>query len=328
MPAATPTPDSARFSSELARLILEVEQNPEKVDEILAELADLGIRAADTPIAEEAALQLVRIRRDRDRALEKTRSRIRSETLRLLYEQGGDAARGYLEGLDTHFAEDLQPLVANLRRRIRIWKQQKQEQREAEQAAASERLKSRTRGLVPLVLNRDWQGALDQIDKAARDPMLFPVAENVAALRREIVDLREVRDAMVTGYERRINQPVVLGLMDREVEVILRGVEPGGLRVERTVTDEQGQTLGRVEQIIPFSQLSSDEVLSRLDELEGEAVDITRGLIAYRDGDLERTRTALRRAGTPLADAIRNELFALPTLETYQPLIPQPDSIP
>lgn len=317
VPTALPTPITSEYQRELTRLILEYEQDPGNYDDFISRVVDLGVRAEDTPVAEEAALLIVRVRRDRDAAVEKTRDELRQQTLKQLYEQGSVPARAYLNQYSGPFREELQGQISNLRRRIRIWEQQKEEQRDAEVAAARAELQTRTRKWIPSILNRDWDAALEKLDQAARDPLLFPVAEEVAALRREIIDLRDVPEVVWMQFGKKKGQKVTLQVQGQAMKVTILGVQPDGLHVRRDIIDEQGEVLGSFERTIAFSQLDRGEVMRQLEPLEGTAAQITRALLAYRNGDLEASREELVEAGTPLADAIRNHIFALPTLDMF-----------
>lgn len=316
-PLPVPTSVAPELQQELARLILAYESGQMSYEPVISALVRLGQEAQGTSVSEDAARQIVQVRRDRDRALNKERGRVRQETLAILYDEGGAAARRYLETLESPFAEDLEEMIDNLGRRIRIVEQQKEEQRAEERAKAESLLQSRTREVAALILIRDFGGALETLDQAARDPNLFPLTEQLAALRQEVVNLQEVPHLVMAEFERMKHRPVVLQLQDRTVEVSIRSVGADGLRVERPVTDEMGRVIGSVEQDIAFSQLSPNEVMRLLEPLESPAADITRGLMAHREGDQENCREALLRAGTPLADALLNQIFALPTLDMF-----------
>jgi hypothetical protein len=317
-PLPAPTDVPAEYQQRLAQLILDYESGRISFDPMIRELVQLGQRANGTVVSEQAAYQIVQVRRDRDQALQKERGRVRRETLEILYQQGGAAADRYLQNLDSPFLDELQEMIGNLRRRIRIVEQQEQDQREEERIKAETRWEQRKQEAAARILSRELAGALSLLDEAARDPALFPVTEKIADLRQEVIDLQEVPHLMMAEFERVMNRPLTLQVQDRMVNVTIRAVEADGLRVERAVTDDQGRSLGTVEQNIAFSQLNPNEVLRRLEPLKSPAADITRGLIAYRNGEQEKCREALLRADTPLADAIRNQLFALPTLDMFE----------
>jgi hypothetical protein len=285
--------------------------NPGRFEETLTELRELAQRDGDLVVAEEAALQIIRVRKDRDLAVENEQSRIREQTLQLLYEQGGPEARSYLDNLNTPFAEEMQPQVRNLKRRIRIWEKQEKQQREAEKRAAQESLDALTRELVPLILQREWSQALDALKAASRDPMYYPVSEELASLRREVKDLRDVSGRVLESFKSLLGTKVVLELPSRWIELQLTDVSEEGLRGVRNVP------LGTVEEDIAFSQLSSAEVVRRLEALDGTAAQITIGLIAHREGKKTACLNALDEAGTPLAEIIMQELYPLPTLDSF-----------
>jgi len=319
LPVATavPTEIPVEFQQELARLILEYESGPRDYDQMISDLVALGLESKGTSVSEEAALQIVRVRRDRDQALKKEQDRIRRETLELLYKQGGNSARSYLKTLETPFAEELQQQIGNLRRRIRIVEQQKKEQRESELAAAKEKLEESTREVASFILNREGVAALEAIDNLSKDPALFPVAEDVADLRNEVSALQQIPEQVLADFNRFKESRVRLQLQDRVLDVTVKMVNSDGLDVERFITDESGKVMGSVELDIGFFELHPNEILSRLEVFETPAADIFRGLMAHRNGEQERCREALLKADTPLADALRNEIFALPTLDMF-----------
>lgn len=314
-PPEIPVEDVAALQKELTTIILNYERSRNQHDQVIKDLSEVGLRGANTPVSEAAAQQIVRVRRDRDEALEAERSRIRDQTIRLLYEQGPDAARNYLDQYNGPFASDLSSHFGNLRRRIRIWEQQERSQRKAEQTTALKLLDELYLALAPLVINREWAAALAKVKEAAEAPPLFPVSTEVAEIRDELLALQSVPDLILKSYANQLNQQVVLKLHDRDLPVKIRELKSDGLLVGRTVYAEDGSAVGSAELFIPFTLLSGQEILNQLENMEGSEITIYRALLAYRNGEQEVSRNLLRELDSPLAVAIRNELFSLPTLD-------------
>lgn len=331
VPAATPTPamvratptppppgpDLAALQQELTSLILNYERERGNYDEMIKALSDLGLRAVNTVVSDAAAQQIIRVRQHRDEAVEAEKNHMRKETFHLLYQEGPEAARNFIKQYDGPFQTELDPLFANFRRRIHAWEQQERSQREADTALAEKGLEDLYNQLGPLVAKREWPRALALVTEAAEDPSLFPVASEVATLREELLALQAVPDLILKSYANQLNQDVVLKLYDRDLPVKIREVKSDGLLVVRTVYAEDGSSVGSAELFIPFATLSTVEVQNQLELLEGPEVTIYRALVAYRNGEREISRNLLETVGSPLALAVRNELFSLPTLDPF-----------
>jgi len=325
-PTATPEPlperpsaESASLQKELTTIILNYERNRDNYDHVIRALLDVGMRGTDNSISEAAAEQIVRIRRDRDEAVETEKKRLQETTIRILYEQGPDAAREYLEQVDGPFQDDFAAQTGNLRRRIRIWEQQEFSQREEEKTVAVKWLTELRTRLAPLVIQGEWESALDMVNHAAKEPPLFPVSADVAALREEMIALQGVPEKILKSYAGKLNQPILLNVQDKDIEVTLRELKPDGLLVSRIVYADDGSPLGSAELFIPFNTLSSTEIETQLETLEGKEVLIFHGLLAYRNGERDAARSYLEVAESPLALAIRDEIFSLPSLNPFLP---------
>ncbi|MDF3129234.1 serine/threonine-protein kinase [Kiritimatiellaeota bacterium B1221] len=317
-PTQTPVPlpphlDLPALQKELTAIILNYERTRSGHDEVLQALLDLGMRAENSSVSEAAAQQIVRVRRDRDAAVDAERIRLRNETVRILYEQGPEPARNHLKNFQSDFEKDLAEQMGNLHRRIQIWEKQERSQREAEKATAEKWLSELQQQLAPLVINREWPQAMTLIEEAAEEPSLFPVATEVGALRLELLALQSVPGKILESYNNQLHQDVVIKLHDKDLPIQIHELRPDGLLVERTLYSEDGIPLGSAELFIPFSQLSPREIYDQLELLEGQEVTLYRGLLAHRSGESEVSRNLLEEAGTPLALAIRDNLFSLPT---------------
>jgi serine/threonine protein kinase len=329
---ATPTPlpeiptvNLADLQQELTSLILNYERTRDNHDQVIKDLSDVGLRAANTSVSEAAAQQIARVRQDRDRALEAELTRMRDETIRLLYKQGPEAARAFLNQYKGPFEADLQTLFVNLRRRIQAWERQERSQQEANLVLAQKGLDDLYKRLAPLMVKREWPQALSMVKEAAEEPTLFPVSSEVAALREELLALQAVPDLILKSYANQLNQEVILKLYDRDLPVKIREVKSDGLLVGRTVYAEDGSSVGSAELFIAFSMLSSMEVQNQLELMEGPEIMIYRALIANRNGEREVSRALLEELGSPLALALRNELFSLPTLGNPFLEVQEPD---
>jgi len=306
---STPGSDSEALRRQLAAAILFYERNPHRYDRTLEMLLDLGTRGAGTPVAESAAEQIVRVRRDRDEAVEEARRRLRESTLRILYEEGADRAREHLEASTGPFQDETGRQREKLRHRIRIWEQQERSQRLAEERAAQERFLQLLNELVPLVLQRDWSEAIRRVDRAAEDPALFAASAEVASLRRELLALRAVPDVVRESYRSKLNREILLKLRDEVVSVRIRELRPDGLLISRIVFGDDGSPQGSVGRFIPFSELSAGELLDQLQSREGSEFDIYRALIAHQADNPKACRGFLSKAGTPLARAVERALY-------------------
>lgn len=317
LPTPEPTPVSLESQSRLARIILDYETTPGQYDLTLEKLRSLAKDVEDPEVAEETVFQMMRIRKDRDLAVDLEQRRIREETRQVLDDEGVDAANAYLDTLETPFSDEMQPHIRRLRRMVREQGQKDEALLRAEKLIAQKALDAKTREMIPMILQREWTHALDELKKVARDPAFFPVLDEVAALRGEIKDLRDVAGKVQEEFEKLEGELVMLELQTRWIELEIVEVNEVGLRGVREIKDDVGTPLGTVEEDIAFSQLAAAEVVRRLEALEGSAIEITKGLIAHRDGKMNSCLNALDEAGTPLANAIRQELYPLPTLDSF-----------
>ncbi|WFB36575.1 protein kinase [Kiritimatiellota bacterium B12222] len=317
-PTAVPTLPSAEMADlqkELTTIILNYERNRDQHDEVIRQLSDLGLKGSGSPVSDKAAEHIVRIRRDRDEALEQTRNRFRKETIRILEEYGPVAARQYLNDYTGPFQNELTEQIANLGRRITIWEKEARTQKEAEKTAAGIGMDSLRKQLAPLVINREWPQAMLTLQEAAENPLLFPASEEITTLRSEVIALQSVPELILASYSSQLNQDIPLKLIDRDLFVQIKEVKVDGLLVSRTVFLDDGTPVGTAELFIPFASLSREEIEIQLELLEGSELLIYKALLAHRNGDREACRTHLENANTPLALALRDELFALPTLQ-------------
>ncbi|MGA0334329.1 MAG: hypothetical protein ACO3NW_10275, partial [Kiritimatiellia bacterium] len=310
-----PAPDLSALQSELTGLILDYERTRSGHDGVIQKLLDLAGRAGNSRISESAAEQIIRVRRDRDDAVEAEKDHLRQETVRILYNEGPEPARQYLDQYKSPFLEEMQSQIGNLRRRIRIREQQEQSQREQERMEAEKWFAELKSQLAARVLQREWQQASALVEQAAAEPALFPLGAEVSALQDEVQALQRVPEKILQSYDQKLQQEVVLKLLDRDLAVTILDRRPDGLSVSRTLYAEDGIPVGSAELFIPFSQLSPQEILDQIQRLEGKEILLYKGLLAHRAGERTLSRKYLEQAGTPLALSIRDELFSLPTLD-------------
>jgi len=310
VPAPTPTPfDEAALQRKLTEIILDYERDLTLHDSTIERLVDLATEAGDSPIADRAAELIIRIRRERDTALDNARRRLREDTLRLLYEQGVDAARAHLEGYEGPFLEETETLRSNLERRIEIRARQEESQREADEAKAQELLQELNQQVAPLVIRKEWAQALQKVQEASEEPALFPVSSEVAELRTELLELQSVPELVIDSFERGLKEDVSLRLKNEVLVGEIVELLPDGIRVMEILYSEMGLPQGRVERDILFSELSHLEVLSRLEPHNTNAVYTYRALMLYHHGETEGCREELKEADSQLSDAIWNFLF-------------------
>jgi serine/threonine-protein kinase len=323
VPAPIPTvmPDRVTLQRrQLTEMILTYERNPYAHDETLAKLLALADDAAAPEIADQAAGQIVRIRREREEALQATRTQVREETLQLLYEQGVLAARGYIESYNGPFAKEIDQVRNRLLQRIAEREGQEQRQREAETAQALEAFDQLLDALAPRIVKREWILAMEEIRQAAEDPAYFAVSERIESLQEELSSLKQVPREVMETYRLQLRREVTLRLESGEMTVQILDVVPGVLVVSQTLFSDEGVPLGSVEQEILFSELSSREVIDRLQGIEGPVAELYRALLYYQLENLPACRTALDASETLLAGAVRRVLF--PGLEEPQRVVP------
>jgi len=310
-----PLEDLSSLQKELTAIILEYERTRTGHDQVIHSLLDVAARGKDSPVSEAAAQHIVRIRRDRDEALDAEREHLRQQTLTILYEQGPEPARNYLNTYSGPFEGEVRAQKEKLRRRITIWEEQEHSQREEERVAAQQAFDELLAELAVLIVNREWPAAGSLVADAAADPTLFPLSTEVAALQKELLELQRVPTRILESYSKQLNQNVVLKLQEKDLAVIILDVKSDGLLVGRTVYSEDGNEMGSAELFLPFSVLSSEEIFDQVQLLEGKAAFVYKGLLAHKTGELLASRRFLEEAGSPLALAIQDRLFQLPTLD-------------
>jgi serine/threonine protein kinase len=319
-PPATPTPtplpphvvavDVEALGRTMTEIILAYERDPANHDETLRQLLDLGTAGAGSAIADAAAQQILRVRRDRETAVAEDQRRLRENILRTLQQQGPDAARASLDAYTGPFLQELEPLRRTLARRIDQWEQQERSQRETEQRLARERYQDLIGQVAPFVLQPDWARALKLVDDAASDSAYFAVAADVATLRREITALQNVPRAILDSYRPFLNQDVPIHTRSNGIQVLrIREIQPEGLLVARTLYSQDGELRGSVESALPFSELSVRERMERMDSLKETYHDLYRALVAHQSGNPEACRHFLAAADSDLARAVSTFLY-------------------
>jgi serine/threonine protein kinase len=326
-PAPTPTrtestPDLSALQQELTTIILKYERDQSQHDDILRELMSLSSRASETRVSESVAEQITRVRQDRKEALQDARKLLRENTTRILYEQGPVPARTYMNNFQSPFVDELGDQANDLRRRIHVWEQQERSQRKREAEVAADRLRELLRELVDPVLKREWSRAIQMVDAAAEEPSLFPVSDELARLRREVLDLQTVPGEILKTYSDQLHQELSLRLNDRTIQVQIREIQAEGLQVMRILYGDDGYPRGSAELFIQFNSLNRAEIYSRLELLEGSHYSLYRALLALRSGERESCRRYLEESGTPLALTIRDDLFSLPTITPGREAVP------
>jgi serine/threonine protein kinase len=328
LPSPSPTPfvDEAVLKRSLTEIILGYERNPTSHDETILRLVELATASGGTAIADRAAEQIIRIRRERDEAVETARRRLREDTLRILYEQGVEAARTYLQNYEEGpFSKETELQRANLKRRIEIRAQQEKSQRDADEQKAKQLFETLCKRVAPKIVNRDWPGALEMINEAAKEPDLFPVSAGVADLRAQVADLQKVPEQVLDTYQKQLNREVLIKLKDGPITVEVVELEVDGLRVSQTLYSDEGIPQGSLEKVIPFTQLSTQELIDKLAPFVGAQYDLYRALLHYYNGDREACRPFLEAADTTLATSVYDFLFKPITLPEPK-LTPEGDS--
>lgn len=305
-------PNLQELNRRFTNIILSYEREPARYDDAIAALLQLAADAGETPVARSATEQILRIRRARDQAVEDQRRRLRENSLRLLQEQGAPAAREYVIGFQHPFRDELEGTLDHLLRQIDAWEQQENSQREADLRLANERFEELIRELVPFVLARDWNLMMGYIDNAASQPVLFPVADRLSLLRQELLNLRRTPTEILNTYRSMIQQDVTLLLVNQTRTVRLRDVRPEGLTVQIPLQTGDGTVVGTSEELIPFSRLSTRELLNRMEAMRESHHDLYRGLLMHQAANLEAARFYLEAADTDLSSAILKEITAPP----------------
>lgn len=336
--APTPIPDTANvptpmpeprdleaLNRKFTAIVLDYERNPNEFDVIIRRLLEVATEAENTSIADRAVRQIDRIRSAREEALEAQRRRMRENTLTVLRDEGADAARAYLQRFDTPFEAELSRVRAGLMARIDAWEQQERSQREEELAQARAQYQNLLRDITPSILSRDYGQVLQSIDQAANRPSLFVIADEIAALRREIMALQGVSIEILETYRNLVGRETTLQLRGGPQNVRIRDVLADGMLVSKPLYAPDGSQRGNVEQTILFSELNYREVLQRMESLTLPHHDIYRGLIAHHTGYHEAARFYMQAAETDLSRAILREL-TIPA-QTFTPMEAFPDDL-
>lgn len=268
----------------------------------------------------------MRVRTARADAVEATQRRLRETTLTLLQELGAEAAREHLASYLGPFHGETEGTRANLLAYIEDWEHREKSQREEELHAAERAFSVLLGDITPHVISRDWSLAVGTVDTAATRPALFPVAEQVADLRRELSSLQNVPREILDQYRERLNQETNLMLRGGAQVLRIRDVIPEGIVTSKPIYSPDGTERGTVEQTIPFSLLSYREILLRMEPLTESHHDIYRGLLAHQNGFGEAARFYFQAADSALARAIQRELYGSP--DPAPPLLPDPISAP
>ncbi len=306
---ATPTPaipaqDLAELNTEFTRIVLAYVRDPLLFDQTLQDLLNLGERATGTVVAEKATEQILIVRRDRDLAVDNELTRLSEGVLEQLRSNGAEAALAWLEASELRFPAESEALLRSLRRRIERWASREERQREQEREEARLAMDELLTDLAAGLLDRKWSESLILIDKAAEQPALFPIAEEVATLRGELTALMGVPDAILDSYLKQLNQMVVLRTKNGDMEVRIRELRPDGLLVQKILETEDGRELGTLDSEVLFRDLSAQELMDRMERMEGSEIELYRALVAERSGNPEACRYYLKQSGSRLADAV------------------------
>jgi hypothetical protein len=291
-----------------SQLMLDFERNPNEFDPILETLLDIARQAEGTGLGNRAEQQIRRVQRARSEALETYRRRLQDNTLRILVQQGGGAAREYLSEAEGPFIRDTEGLRERLFRQIEDWEEKERTQRIADERLARERYQEVLEELVSPVLARDWRQALAIVDNAIGRPGLFPLAEELAGLRSELLRLQNVQREIIETFQARQDRNITLLLHSGPVEGTVLQVSRDGLVLGIPILDARGDVRGMLEETIAFHQLSIRELLLRMNGWDEPHHDIYRALIHYSAGNIPGARTHLAEAGTDLALVLDNSL--------------------
>lgn len=291
-----------------SQLILEYERNPGRFDEVLEELLHLAGQAEGTDLEERAEQQIRRIQEARNEAVARYRRRLQEDTLKILVQQGGDAARRYLAETESPFPGAAEGLRQRLQEQINDWERQEFAQRIEDERLARERYEELLDELISPVLTRDWGEALRLVDQAVGQPGLFPLSEELAALRTELLRLQAVQWDIIQTYRAALDQEITLILHVGSLTGTVLDVSRSGLTMGIPLLDAEGRERGQLEELIAFQRLSSRELLQRMEGWDEPHHDVYRALILYGVGNLTETRAHLARAATDLALALDGSL--------------------
>ncbi|MCC5845466.1 MAG: protein kinase [Verrucomicrobia bacterium] len=304
-PEADPLADLRRRYSQL---MLTYERNPGQFDPVLEDLLAIAREAEGTDLEERAEQQIRRIQQARSDAVEVYRRRLQDNTLRILVQQGGDAARLYLAESESPFQNAAEGLRQRLNQQIEDWELQERNQRIEDERRARERYQDLLEELVSPVLARDWAEALRLVESAVGRPGLFPLSEELASLRTELLRLQAVQGEIIQTYRGRQDQDITLLLHSGPVTGAVLHVGRDGLTLGIPILDSGGRIRGMLEELIPFHRLSSREILQRMNGWDEPHFDIYRALIHYSSGNLTEARIHLARAASDLALVLDNSL--------------------
>ncbi len=308
---ASPAPEAdplADLRRRYRQLILADERNPAQFDRILEDLLEIARRAEGTDLEALAEHQIRRMREARSDAVEIYRRRLQDNTLRLLVEQGGEAARKHLAETDSPFPDAAEGLRERLLQQIGDWEEQERTQRIEDERLARGQYQGLLEDLVSPVLARDWAEGLRRVENAMDRPALFPLSAELAALRTELLRLQAVQAEIIQSYRVRQDQDITLIRHWGPVTGAILHVGRDGLTLGISILDSAGRVRGMLEEWIPFHQLSTREILQRMKGWEESHYELYRALIHYSDGNFSEARTHFEKSGTDLAMVLDDSL--------------------
>ncbi len=307
-PVAVAVPEG--LSKRLTELILAYEREPGRYDEVLLELVEIGELSQGTALADRAAQQVQRVRRDREAAILEATGRLRETVLRILQQEGGEAARAHLENYGGPWAEQMATARGWLRRRIEQWESQERAHQEAERQVARDRYLELLDRVAALLLQPDLAQALQLVDDAAGDAAYFGAATEVGALRRELTALQGVPREILESYRPFLNQEIPIQIRGGGVQITrLKEIRPEGLFVARTLYGPDGEVQGTVDRWLALGDLSVRERMERMEGMVEPRHNLYRALMAQQNFSQEACRHFLAAADTDLARALSSILF-------------------
>jgi len=307
--AAAPEADPhAELRRRYRQLMLAYERNPGEFDRILEDLLEIARKAEGTDLEERAEHQIRRMREARSDAVEMYRRRLQDNTLRILVEQGGEAARKHLAETESPFPDAAEGLRGRLLQQIADWEQQERTQRIEDERRARGLYQDLLEDLVSPVLARDWVEGLRRVENAMDRPALFPLSAELAALRTELLRLQAVQAEIIQTYRVRQDQDITLILHSGPVTGAILHVGRDGLTLGISILDSAGRVRGMLEEWIPFHQLSTREILQRMKGWEESHYELYRALIHYSAGNFSEARNHFESSGTDLAMVLDDSL--------------------
>lgn len=298
----------AELRRRLSQLITAYERDPASFDRILEEMLQIARLAEGTELEIRVEDQIQRMREFRREAIEVYRRHLQDHTLRVLIEQGGEAARSLLVETDSPFPDAAEGLRERLLQQIADWEQQERNQQAEDEREAREQYQALLEDLVSPVLAGNWVEGLRRIESAMDRPALFPLAEALADLRSELLRLQAVQAEILETYRVRQDQDITLMRLSGPITGAILYVGRDGLTLGISILDSAGRVRGMLEEWVPFYQLSPREILQRMQGWEESHYELYRALIHYRAGDFGAARNHFSRAGTDLALALDNSL--------------------